>query len=407
VPTAVLKHYIRAYFVACGFLAHIALLLVLCLVAYFDVSDHWRIRHVLGPLQAALDPSPVFQIPRLHDGQYDFSSTPTERWLKVRQLSADDPAVFDRQGHSGSAWDSKRQRLIIFGSNTHGKNWDNSIHNFDLDSLSWSINRPPDERSSYRVSQEGLPLAGYPSAPAPWAMHTFDALAYDPSRESLIVASAPKHLKPGRFSNSMEGLWDKIREQPTWLYSIDSDTWRPAKGPSVDFFPYAIAYDSCRQLVVGFRPGKIYEFDMPKEAWQKVAKNTMWGYHTAAVYDAENRAFILFGNHEKSNAVFVYRPGDSESMEMPTPGIRPPGDEHVPLAYDSDLGATVALVDNGEVAETWVYSLPNDAWRQIETANFPFKLGMNYHLQYSEKHNLLLLVANQEHQLPSVWILRL
>ena len=44
-----------------------------------------------------------------------------------------------RQGHAGLAFDSKTKSLLIFGSNSHGEDWDNRVHEFNLLSLKWIL----------------------------------------------------------------------------------------------------------------------------------------------------------------------------------------------------------------------------------------------------------------------------
>jgi len=48
---------------------------------------------------------------------------PTNRWLKLHLQNPGDQVRFNRQEYGGSCFDTKRGRLILFESNTHGKNW--------------------------------------------------------------------------------------------------------------------------------------------------------------------------------------------------------------------------------------------------------------------------------------------
>ena len=86
---------------------------------------------------------------------------------------------------------------------------------------------------------------------------------------------------------------------------------------------------------------------------------------------------------------------------MPTPGPRPPKDQHTPMCFDPDSARTVVIVDRGEKgtelknreAEAWLYDLKSDAWTQIPTATLPFGCGMNYNMHYDPRHKVCLLVA--------------
>jgi len=70
----------------------------------------------------------------------DLEAIPANQWLRYHQpLYAD----WRRQGHAGIAYDTQRATFYIFGSNTHGENWDNSVHEFDPETKSWSTHYPP------------------------------------------------------------------------------------------------------------------------------------------------------------------------------------------------------------------------------------------------------------------------
>ena len=63
---------------------------------------------------------------------------PKRRWIKIHRQHSDDAVTFVRQEHGGSAFDSHRGRLVLFGSDTHVKrDWTNSPLFFDLQQLEW------------------------------------------------------------------------------------------------------------------------------------------------------------------------------------------------------------------------------------------------------------------------------
>lgn len=62
-------------------------------------------------------------------------------WVELHVQQPDDDVHFRRQGHGGSCFDTKRGRLILFGSDTHGKNWENSPLSFDPWNVTWSTTR--------------------------------------------------------------------------------------------------------------------------------------------------------------------------------------------------------------------------------------------------------------------------
>ncbi|OPX22239.1 MAG: hypothetical protein B1H04_05340 [Planctomycetales bacterium 4484_123] len=68
--------------------------------------------------------------------------------------------AFRRQAHGGSCFDTKRGRLVLFGSNTHGRTWMNSPLFFDPVTTTWSRAYDDDKPETYTVNAEGIPVAG-------------------------------------------------------------------------------------------------------------------------------------------------------------------------------------------------------------------------------------------------------
>ncbi|MDP6502692.1 MAG: hypothetical protein QF886_03710, partial [Planctomycetota bacterium] len=159
------------------------------------------------------------------------------RWIKLHELKPDASGRFMRQAHGGSCFDSKRCKLVLFGSNTHGKDWMNSPRIYDPVKNEWSQTYPDDPQSTYQVSGEGIPVAGT-KADHPWAMHTFGAVLYDSARDEMVIASHPGHMVPGRFTDSMKSLWGDIKRHPTWVFNFEKSEWSALPCKSTSFFPY-------------------------------------------------------------------------------------------------------------------------------------------------------------------------
>ena len=345
------------------------------------------------------------------------------RWLTLRELKPGQKGYFRRQGHGGSCFDTKRGRLVLFGSDTHGKSWLNAPRIFDPVTCQWSLPYPDDPRSTYTVNAEGLPVAG-PKADHPWTTHTFGGVVYDPGRDEMVIVCHPAHMVPGRFTNAVKDLWPKITRHPTWAYSMAGGTWRALPGKAVSFFPNAAAWDSDRKAIIGYRATGIYELAGRPRAWKQLAKRGLFGYHNNCVYDSKHQALVVFGTNTNSNDVVVYRPATGEHRKMPTPGLRPPADQHNPMAFEPVIGRTVVIVDRAVApagaakakhqAEVWLYDLGADAWRQVPSATLacpelvegPFGCGMNYNMEYDPRHKVLLLVTGGYGQPTTVRALR-
>jgi len=336
------------------------------------------------------------------------------RWLKLHEQTPDDAVRFQRQEHGGACFDSRRGTLVLFGSNTHGRDWTNSPLLFDPVACRWSRVYPDDPLATYTVTGEGLPVAGA-GADHPWATHTFGTLGYDPERDEMVVACYPAHMVPGRFSNALKDLWSKVKRHPTWTFGLEKRAWRPLPCKAEHFFPHCAAWDSDRKVVIGYRPDGVFELGGEPREWKRAAPKGFFGWHTNAAYDSKNKALVVFGSNENSNDIVVYRPASGEHRKMPTPGERPPKDQHTPMCFDPGSGRVVVLVDRRldeadprkAQTETWLYDLAADAWTAVPTAALPFACGMNYNLVYDPGHKVCLLVTGGYSQPTAVWGLRL
>ena len=331
-------------------------------------------------------------------------------WIQLHEQKPTDAVVFRRQPHGGSAFDSRRGRLVLFGSDSHGEDWSNSPRFFELSTLRWTQAYADDDPATYRVNAGGIPVAG-PNGDHPWAMHTFGAVVYRDAHDDIIVASYPAHMVPGRFTDAMAHAWPKIRKHPTWRFDLATNRWEALAIEPQHFFPFAAAYDRDRDLVYGYRSEGVFALGGRPPAWRMAVSPGRTGYHNNMVYDARHKALVVFGSHQNSNDVVVYNPARRFHDTMPTSGRRPPPSQHNPMAFHARLGRTVVLIDEGEGAkrraQTWLYDLGADAWTRVAGATLPFAVGMNYNMAYDAADDALLLVANPPDAPTAVWALRL
>lgn len=335
-------------------------------------------------------------------------------WVLLHRQSDKDEVRFTRQRHGGSAFDSKRERLILYGSDTHDKlpdpspktpdgvDWKNNPYFFDTATLTWSTPYPEDAWETYRVNDEGLPVAGV-GVERPWAMHTFGGLIYDSARDELVVCSWPGHMNPGRFTDVLEHVWDEVKKHPTWTYSLETGIWRALDGDPVHFFPYAAAYDSDRNVILGYRNSGVWELRGEPREWSRVARGSKLSWGNNAVYDAKHKALVVFGSHRRTNSIVAYWPENEKHVTLPTPGPRPPSSVYVPMSFDPSIGQTVIVADTRAPeseggqrtgsAETWLYDLGKDQWTHLPQAALPFPMGMNYNLEHDPGRGVNLLVA--------------
>ncbi len=331
------------------------------------------------------------------------------RWTKIHEPKAGE-VTFRRQPHGGSCFDTKRGRLVLFGSDSHGRDFTNSPLFFSPVELKWSRAYDDDPRNTYDVTKDGLAIAGK-NGDHPWATHTFGSVVYDASRDEMIVPIFDDHLVPGRFTDVFKDLWPMIRRKPTWVYRMGKGEWAALPGNGVNCFPYCAVYDSDRKAVVAVRPDGIHELAGETREWKRITKSGHFGWHTNCTYDSKQKAVVVFGSNENRDDVAAYLPKTGEYKLMPTPGQRPPKDQHNPMEYHPDLGKTVLLIDRIEgdkkQTETWLYDFAEDAWSQVKDATLPFVCGMNYNLEFDPGHRVMFLVTGGDGTPTRVWALRL
>jgi hypothetical protein len=339
------------------------------------------------------------------------------KWVKIHEQKKTDKVRFRRQGHGGSCFDSKRGHLILFGSDTHSRDWKNSPFVYDVAKNEWSRMYPEDSVKTYAVTADGIPVAGE-KGDHPWATHTFGCVMYDAGRDEMVICCYPGHMRPNKWGRATKHLWGKIKKHPNWTMDLETRQWKALPCKPQQFFPNSACFDSDRGVVVAHRSGGIFELGGEPRKWKQTFRGRTipgWGHDNCA-YDAKNKKVVIFGTNQNANDIWAYDPAKKSVTKMPTPGKRPPKDQHNPMAFDPKVGKTVILVDKvlerdgrrvkKAQTETWLYDLGADAWTQITTATLPFGCGMNYNMEYDTNHGVLLLVAGGYRGSTAVWALR-
>jgi hypothetical protein len=338
------------------------------------------------------------------------------------RLAQPQQADWRRQTHAGIAYDSKRGTLLIFGSNTHGLDWDNEVHEFDPVTARWETHYPRAPKASYRADADGRAIAGTDRL-LPWAMHTYDNIVYDPALDAIIVSALPEH-NPIRKSVPAATI------HPTWIYDLKTHQWRIFENkdkPYPKFFAAASAYDPDRDVIAAYKWG-MWEIGPERDAWKRASRESHHEIHYTMDYDARHRKFVVFGDYRDSDAVWAYTPGaragDPGTWEKmpPQEGASCPPGQHFPVAYDSGHGVFLLVVDNTPFVEngkgrrkrmgrarsssSFVYDLGSNRCVRLPDADLP-PLGMNYMMVYDHFHKVFLLVTGNHAKPAAVWALRL
>lgn len=339
-------------------------------------------------------------------------------WVKLHQPDSLD---WRRQRHSGLAYDSKRGTLLIFGSDTHGNNWDNSVHEFNPVTLRWTTHYPPAPRETYRADEQGHAIAGTDRL-LPWAMHTYDTIVYDAKLDALLVSAVPEHNPAGKHV-------PEAKIHPTWLYDLKTHRWTifPNRGkPYPSFFAGASAYDEARDVITVYKRG-IWELGPKRDEWKRVGNGSgQHKIHYSMVYDNKHRNLAVFGDYSNSNAVWIYTPGDPGTQKGHWVKKQPEGDfctpdQTFPVAFDSENGLFLLITRNknrsvdkkgrehwgkAKSSSTFIYNPETNRYHKLPDADMD-TFRMNYMMAYDRFHKVFLLVTGDWRKPPVVWALRL
>ena len=340
----------------------------------------------------------------------DLRDLPANRWIKYHE---EKPRGWTRQTHAGMVFDSKRGSLLIFGSDTHGTDWDNAVHEFLIREKRWVTHYPSASPDTYRADEAGRPIAGTDTL-LPWAMHTYDAIEYHPGLDALVVTSTTEHNPKAK---SVQG----ITQQPTWIYDLSTRRWTPFPNngkPAPSAFGGSSAWDEQRGTLIAYRYS-IFELDTAAGEWRRVGGGHHQLHHTM-VYAKPRGAAFVFGDYRPTNVIWSYRPGASVGQAGKWEKLEPAGDpcppyDSVPVAYDASQDLFVLVVDNVEPgppphkkaksASTYLYDPVANSYTKLPGADLP-PVGMNYMMVWDSIDGVAYLVTGDHSSPVTVWAMR-
>ncbi|HMM46967.1 MAG TPA: hypothetical protein PKC12_03200 [Thiobacillaceae bacterium] len=337
-------------------------------------------------------------------------------------LTQPDRAGWRRQSHAGVAYDSKRGTLLLFGSNTHGLDWDNETHEFDPATARWETHYPRAPKESYRADAGGRAIAGTDRL-LPWAMHTYDNVVYDPALDAVVVSALPEH-------NPIRKTLPDAKIHPTWIYDLKTRRWRIFENngkPYPKFFAAASAYDPDRDVIAAYKWG-MWEIGPERDEWRRASGQSHHEIHYTMDYDLKRKQFVVFGDYYNTSAIWTYTPGarageaGSWKRTDTRDGACPAG-QHFPVAYDAEHGVFLLVADNtvfsaedergrrraagrARSSSTFVYDPARGSCTRLPRADLA-PLGMNYMMVYDRFHKVFLLVTGDHRRPAAVWALKL
>jgi len=335
---------------------------------------------------------------------------PANRWVEYQRGQQGD---WTRQGHSGMTFDTARGVLVIFGSDSHNENWDNTVHEFDPLSRRWQTHGDPSPLQTYRLDAQGRPIAGNDDGLRPWAIHTYDLVEYDRLRGAVIVVSPIDHTPVPRPIG-------RVADQPAWVYWPAERRWEMHDNrgePNPKLFGAALTYDTNRDVIIVYG-NSLWELGPDRGTWQKVAVPAHHSMHHTAVFDTRRGAMFIFGAYRATCEVWRYQPGPvagaAGTWSSTKPGSGPcPVLSSAPVAFDGKAGVFLVVANHAAsegsratAASTYVYDPEQARFMQLPEADLP-AIGMNYMLAWDPRFSAFYLVTGRHDTPVTVWALRL
>jgi hemin uptake protein HemP len=328
---------------------------------------------------------------------FDWSSVPPGKWVRIPANGTAAPKVF----HGGAAIAPERGEVYFFGSDTHDPSpyevgESNSVWRLDLVNFTWSQDYPQDPKTDYRILDDGSTET---TTGRPWAMHTYAAVAWDPTVKRMVVVSHPGHseFNAKRRFRQFKGDWYRDLAPMHWEYDPATKKWTRIQTNAPRLFSQALVWDPDHKQLIGHDGAKTYHFDRARNRWIAYdAPSESGGYHRRMVYDTAAHRVLLLGNNTPSSTLYSYDPEAHRWSEVQVKGWCLPAVGPA-MAYDTVKHKLLYLANDhtdryqnptGHSA-TFLYDSEDQYWARIECES-PELYGMNYLTQYVPGHQVVL-----------------
>jgi hypothetical protein len=208
---------------------------------------------------------------------------------------------------SGGVFDTKRNRLIVWGGGHNGY-YGNELYAFNLaDSTMTRLNDP------------GLPIA--PGSPCVEGIvnntqansrHTYDGIEYMPNVDRMFVFSGSLACSVGSFGNE------------TWTFDFGTMKWHhmsPGGTRPQGEAGMLTAYDPNTGLIFLHDRRYLYSYDFGTNTYTRLSNSlATLGYHMTATIDPKRRKFVIVGFDSVAAAgrVYMYDIGPGSTYQKQT-----------------------------------------------------------------------------------------
>ncbi|MHC4917320.1 MAG: hypothetical protein ACYTGB_17725, partial [Planctomycetota bacterium] len=261
----------------------------------------------------------------------------------------------------GGAYDTKRERLIIWGGG-HGGYAGNEIYVFDVPKLKWErINDPSLKLDNGRGET-------YPDG-MPRSVHTYDYIEYIPSLDRFVSL--------GLYATYPSGVGGG---HTTWCFDFEARKWETKaarKLPmAVNYCTAASAFDPVTgHAFTNTRNGTVREWDPLADKWTERGRGAGHGWLAMGAVDPVGRRYLSIGRtFTKSGQPLVAQfysadisgPGKVKREKVASKGPQKIPEGNAPgLEYDPVLDRIVGW-DGG--ADVFALDLEEKEWKKLAPA---------------------------------------
>jgi hypothetical protein len=306
------------------------------------------------------------------------------------------------------AVDFHRDLLLVFGADTHHEDYDNSVYRLDLRTLRWSRDYEPDHIEDYHLMSEGYPVT---RTGRPWAMHTYDAVDYEPTSRALLAVSLEEHAY---LIFERYGIDPKQMVPSVWYYHPDTRQWELRKIPDTpNLFAKAMAWDPDRGQMIATTGTETWHFGPRQGTWRPTATGGPAGHHLKLVYDTRGKRMLSYGSNLGGDVLWAYDPDRAAWSVVRTERKAPPGNGAA-LAYDGKNGLMVFVAVDGPNqyenpsgrSQTWIFDSAAGDWQHLDTWTPPV-YGINNHIDYDPNRDVVLYGESDTFGRLALWALRI
>ncbi|PCJ61299.1 MAG: hypothetical protein COA79_06880 [Planctomycetota bacterium] len=253
---------------------------------------------------------------------------------------------------SGLVYDHKRHTLLAFGGGHATGLFPNSVHSFNLTTLTWkqlTPDVPPIEYSDKNavMTKDGKKLGGviFKGKPSPGSRHTYDGLTMSVDGSVMICAQAQEFIGAARSmpkpNGKKAGFYRDFYKggNGLWLFDPDTSTWKVST-------PAGLAAGYCLSESTPKQPDWIYIIGH-KNVFHKVniktfEKRKIKSIHgvqgtPSMTYNPLDESFLVFpcGSRQKNiTKIFRYDIQKETWTTIPAAG-ESPNTYNINVVYDS------------------------------------------------------------------------